>query len=51
VPVILGGVLLSVALGLFAYFALAWYVACVVAAGVSMLVTIGSRFFPHSQNR
>lgn len=46
VPVILGGVLLSVATGLFAYFALAWYVACVVAAGVSMVVTIGSRFLP-----
>lgn len=45
VRVILVGVLVSVALGLYAYFALAWYVACVVSAGTSMLVTFASHYF------
>lgn len=46
VPVVLGGVILSALLGLFAYFSVAWYVACVVATGTSMVITLGSRLVP-----
>lgn len=46
VPVVLVGVVISVGVGLFAYFAVAFYVACVVSAGTSTVITLGSRYLP-----
>ena len=43
---ILVGVVLAVGLGLWSYFEVAWYVGCLVSAGVSMLVTLFSTLIP-----
>jgi len=45
VKVVLVGILLAVGCGLYAYYAIAWYVACLVSAGVSLIVMLGDQLF------